>query len=92
MIKIKDKVIANKHQPYIIAEMACAHDGDFDKAIKLVDSAVNAGADAVQLQFFISEETIVTAIMAGKNTEARYRFSNLKVVTIKNIKNRSAPI
>ncbi len=58
MIKIKDKVIANKHQPYIIAEMACAHDGDFDKAIKLVDSAVNAGADAVQLQFFISEETV----------------------------------
>jgi sialic acid synthase SpsE len=58
MIQIKNKIIANKLQPYIIAEMACAHDGDFDKAIKLVDSAVDAGADAIQLQFFISEETV----------------------------------
>lgn len=58
MIKIKNTIIANKHQPYIIAEMACAHDGDFNKAIRLVDAAVEAGADAVQLQFFRSEETV----------------------------------
>lgn len=58
MIQIKNKIIANKHQPYIIAEMACAHDGDFDKAFKLIDAAVNANADAIQLQFFKSEETV----------------------------------
>jgi sialic acid synthase SpsE len=58
MIRIKDKTIANKHQPYIIAEMACAHNGDLNAALKLVDAAVEANADAVQLQFFKSEETV----------------------------------
>lgn len=58
MIRIKDKLIANNYQPYIIAEMACAHDGDYEKAIRLVDAAVNAKADAVQLQFFRSDETV----------------------------------
>lgn len=58
MIKIKDKIIANRHVPYIIAEMACAHNGDLAAALKLVDAAVDGNADAVQLQFFKSEETV----------------------------------
>lgn len=41
---------------YVIAEMACAHDGDIDKAKRLVDAVVGAGADAIQLQFFSRKE------------------------------------
>ena len=41
---------------YIIAEMACAHDGDPEKAKKIIDAAVSAKADAVQLQFFSVED------------------------------------
>ncbi len=41
------------HEPvYIIAEMACAHDGDLGKAKALIDAAAEAQADAIQLQFF----------------------------------------
>lgn len=51
-ISIKDRTIGKGHQLYIIAEMACSHDGNAEKAKRLVDSAVQGGADAVQLQFF----------------------------------------
>jgi sialic acid synthase SpsE len=57
-IHIGNKIIGAGHPPFIIAEMACAHDGDFEKAKKLIDSAVDANADAVQLQFFRAEETV----------------------------------
>lgn len=54
-IDIKGRTIGKGLPPYIIAEMACAHDGDLAKAKALVDAAVNGGADAVQLQFFDRE-------------------------------------
>lgn len=60
-VEIRSNRIGAGCPVYIIAEMACAHDGDVSKAIKLVDSAVNAGADAIQLQFFRSDETVVPA-------------------------------
>jgi len=45
-------------QPYIIAEMACAHDGDLEVAKNLIDSAVNARVDAVQLQLFSTDHQV----------------------------------
>lgn len=57
-VTIRNRVIGPGQAPYIIAEMACAHDGIPEKAIRLVDAAVKAGADAVQLQFFVPDETV----------------------------------
>ncbi len=37
---------------YVIAEMACAHEGSPDLANRLVDIAANAKPDAIQLQLF----------------------------------------
>lgn len=37
---------------YIIAEAGVNHDGNFDKAMKLIDVAADAGADAVKFQVF----------------------------------------
>lgn len=51
-MKIGNKTIGIGKRIYVIAEMACAHDGDVKKAKHLVDAAVEAKADAVQLQFF----------------------------------------
>lgn len=44
---------------YIIAEMACAHDGDFENAKQLVNVACDAKANAVQFQFFHAPENMV---------------------------------
>lgn len=57
-IKINDKVIGDGNRPYIIAEMACAHNGRFEEAKELIKVSKEAGADASQLQFFVPEETV----------------------------------
>ena len=58
LIQINDKVIGEGHRPYIIAEMACAHNGDYQQAKNLIQASFDAGADACQLQFFVPEETV----------------------------------
>jgi len=60
MLHINGVEIGKTQRPYIIAEMACAHNGKKEYAIKLVDLAVNAKADAIQLQIFDVEEMIVS--------------------------------
>jgi sialic acid synthase SpsE len=57
-IHIKNHRVGRGEPLYLIAEMACAHDGDKDKAFRLVDAAVKSGADAVQLQFFVTDELV----------------------------------
>ncbi len=56
---VVDTRIGDGECPYIIAEMACAHDGDVEKAYKLVDAAAKSQANAVQLQIFHTAEIVV---------------------------------
>jgi len=49
-IKIGDRLVGDNHPTYIIAEIGVNHNGFFDLAIKLIDSAVEAGVDAVKFQ------------------------------------------
>lgn len=58
IVQIQNRPINVEEQIYIIAEMACAHDGDIAKAKKLIDTAVEAHADAVQLQFFSPDDLV----------------------------------
>jgi sialic acid synthase SpsE len=59
----KDIPIECNTQPssrrYIIAEMACSHDGDPALARKIIDGAGQAGADAVQFQIWKLAEMMV---------------------------------
>lgn len=43
---------------FIIAEAGDNHNGDYDLALKLVDKAVEAGADCVKFQTFVTENVI----------------------------------
>jgi len=45
--------------PYIIAEMACSHEGEAELAKKIILSAGEAGANAIQFQVFLAKERIV---------------------------------
>ncbi|MEA3439209.1 MAG: N-acetylneuraminate synthase family protein, partial [Chloroflexota bacterium] len=49
-IKIGDRIIGDGHPTYVIAEIGVNHNGLLDLAIKLIDVAVEAGADAVKFQ------------------------------------------
>jgi N,N'-diacetyllegionaminate synthase len=44
---------------YIIAEMACSHEGDARLARTIIDAAGRAGADAIQFQIWIASKMVV---------------------------------
>ena len=50
VIKIGDRLIGDGQPTYIIAEIGVNHNGFLDLALKLIDVAVDAGADAVKFQ------------------------------------------
>ena len=50
--------ISEKSQTYVVAEIGINHGGDLDKAIKLIDEAKNAGANAVKMQSYLTEKRV----------------------------------
>ncbi len=50
IIKIGERLIGKGQPTYIIAEIGVNHNGFLDLAIKLIDVAIEAGADAVKFQ------------------------------------------
>ncbi len=58
-IKIGDRIISKQSKPYFIADIAANHDGDIDRAYRLIELAKEAGADAAKFQNF-KAETIVS--------------------------------
>lgn len=58
-IKIGSRIISEQSSPYFIADIAANHDGDIDRAYRLIELAKEAGADAAKFQNF-KAETIVS--------------------------------
>lgn len=57
--KLGKKIISNKHKTYFIADIAANHDGNLNRAKKLIKLCALAGADAAKFQHF-KAETIVS--------------------------------
>ncbi len=57
-VKIRDKLIDLNGPCFIIAEAGVNHNGRLDLALKLVDEAARAGADAVKFQTFKAEQVV----------------------------------
>lgn len=51
-MKIYDRLLGPEEEPYVIAEISGNHGGSLDQALKLIDAAKWAGADAVKMQLF----------------------------------------
>lgn len=54
-MKIGNRTINENHPPYIIAEMSGNHNGDINRALKLIEVAAQSGADAVKLQTYTAD-------------------------------------
>jgi len=57
-IKIDDYKIGNNYPPFIIAEAGINHNGDIDKALKMIDIAKTSGSTAIKFQTFKAEELV----------------------------------
>lgn len=55
-IKIGNKLIGEGEPCFVIAEVGSNHNRDFKQALKLIDVAVEAGADAVKFQTYSAEK------------------------------------
>lgn len=51
-LKIGGRFISKSEKPYFIADIAANHDGDLERAYKLIELAKEAGADAAKFQNF----------------------------------------
>ena len=54
-MKIDNFLISNKSKPFIIAEVAQAHDGSLGQAFTFIDAVSSAGADAIKFQTHLAE-------------------------------------
>jgi len=95
-IKIEGHKIGNSHPPFIIAEAGINHNGDLDKAFKMIEIAKKSGATAIKFQTFNAEDLVADPNLTysytsqGKNiTESmlemfkRYQFSREQWFQIK---------
>ena len=51
-IEINGREISGSQPPYIIAELSANHNGHLETAMRIIEEAVKAGADAVKLQTY----------------------------------------
>lgn len=54
-IAIDGRRIGPEYPPYIIAELSANHNGDIDRAFKILDMAKECGADAVKIQTYTQD-------------------------------------
>lgn len=67
-LRIHDRPVGRAQSPYVIAEIGVNHDGSPERAIRLVEDAAAAGADAVKVQVFRAE-----ALMSRSSRLAAYQ-------------------
>jgi N-acetylneuraminate synthase len=59
------------HPPLVIAEIGINHEGNFDKAVRMVDDAARAGCECVKFQsHVIEDEMIPNDVVPGNATES----------------------
>ena len=58
-IKIQNRLIGPDYSPLIIPEIGINHEGDYDKAIELVDAAIKSGAEIVKFQTHITNKEMI---------------------------------
>ena len=71
-VQIGKRIIGIDHPPLVLAEVGINHEGDYDKAIQLVDAAKASGAEAIKFQTHLtSHEMLETDMKPGDISDER---------------------
>jgi pseudaminic acid synthase len=60
-IDIAGRRVGPGHKVYIVAEMSANHNQDFEQAVRILQAAKNAGADAVKLQTYTPDTLTINS-------------------------------
>lgn len=71
-------------QVYLIAEAGNNHEGDFQKALELVDAAAESGADAIKFQTIIPESLVATSETKRIEQLKKFQLSMDQYLQLKN--------
>lgn len=70
-IVIGDRKIGKGKEPFVIAEIGINHEGNIEKAIRMVDDAFDAGCECVKFQtHIIEDEMIPNDVIPGNTNES----------------------
>jgi sialic acid synthase SpsE len=70
-LKIADRLTGPDHPPLVIAEIGINHEGEFDKAARMVNDAAEAGCECVKFQcHIIDDEMIPNSVIPGNAKES----------------------
>lgn len=83
-IKLGISWVGYGHPVYLIAELACAHEGDFHYACTMVDAAAKAKVSAVKFQVFTADGLVVQNHKLHKTYE-KFQFSLQQWLCLANI-------
>jgi N-acetylneuraminate synthase len=59
VMEIGGRKIGDEHPPLVIAEIGINHEGNFDKAVRMVDDAAAAGCECVKFQSHVIEDEMI---------------------------------
>ncbi|MCZ2127879.1 MAG: N-acetylneuraminate synthase family protein [Anaerolineales bacterium] len=79
--KINNRTIGLNHPTYFIADIAANHDGDLERAKKLIRLAKEAGADAAKFQHFIAPKIVSDYGFSHMDSKVSHQASWKKSVT-----------
>lgn len=67
--QIGDRWVGTEHPPLVIAEIGINHEGEFEKAIRMVDDAYDAGCECVKFQAHVVEDEMIPNDVVPGNAE-----------------------
>jgi len=69
--RIQDRLVGDDSPPLVIAEIGINHEGDPEKARRMIDDAVRAGCECVKFQcHVIDDEMIPNEVVPANATES----------------------
>ena len=69
-IQIGDRIVGDNYSPFVIAEIGINHEGDFNKALQMIDDAKKSGAECVKFQcHIINDEMIMNDVIPSNANE-----------------------
>ena len=74
-LKIGDRALGEGQPCFVIAEIGNNHNGDYDRAIALVDAAVAAGADCAKFQMRKLDEVYRASSLSGKDDDLAVEYT-----------------